>query len=268
MVQLSDSERRRRQLWGLTATLLLGFAVAVAILSESVVDKGGFVLLPRRTYGVVVNGLVGLVFLFVVYVTLRQRELAIRENEVQRLTMHEVAFRGRLTELMSLFETSSQLAQKLNIREMLGLAASRVLPCLEADHSTVHLLNPRDGDLEVVTSAGKRAAGTDVATIQPGEGVVGYVFASGEALIVNSSEMCARLGQELGLPRAPCSALCVAIRFKDTPLGVFSIVRIDVDEPFVPMHIRAMQALAEHCGAAIVKDFHYRRIAREAARAA
>ncbi len=268
MIGLPDSERKRRWLWGLAATLLLGLAVAVAILSQSQLENAAFVVLPRTSYGAIVGGLVGLVFLFVLYATLRHRELAVREIEVQRLAVRAAAFQGRLTEILSLLDTSSELAHKMDVPEILRLAASRVLPCLEADHSTVHLYDPRGGLLEVVASVGKKAVDGDVEAIRPGEGVVGYVFASREALIVDSAEMCSRLGDELRLPRAPRSALCVAIRFENTALGVLSVARIDVDEPFVAMHSRALQALAGHCGAAIVKSFHYRRIAREAAQAA
>ena len=77
-----------------------------------------------------------------------------------------------------------------------------------------------------------------------------------------------RFAKELGLAGAPDSALCAPIRFEGTCLGVFCIARVDGSGPFVAMHARALQALADHCGAAIIKDFHYRRTTRRTQRAA
>ncbi len=263
-----DPERRRQWLWGLASVLLLGLSVAVAILAVSGREGSPVVLLPRQTYGAVVGSLVGLVVLFVLYVARSQRQLALRQSELHWAAMREVALRERLGELLALLDTSGELAQKLDLRSMLGLAARRVLPCLEADHSAVHLIDPRHQRLESVASIGRRAGPAEPITIRPGTGVVGYVFATREALTVTAEEMRARLAAELALAGTPHSALCVPIRFEDATLGVFTVARVDGSEPFVPTHARALQALAQQCGAAIVKDFHYRRAAHEAPRAA
>ena len=73
---------------------------------------------------------------------------------------------------------------------------------------------------------------------------------------------------DLGLAGTPRAALCAPIRFKNASLGVLCVARIDGAEPFAAVHTRALQAPAEHCGAAIVKDFHYQRGARRGQAAA
>jgi hypothetical protein len=268
MVDLTVPERRRRWLWGLAATLLIGLALAVAILSESQIEHLQFGLLPRESFGALLAAMVGLVILFVLYGTWQHGRILAKDSELRRLAAHDLILRERLGELSSLLEMSSQLAQKLDLRVVLSLAASRVLPCLEADCSSVYLFNPRTGLLEEVASSGNRAGVGDSAKLRPGEGLVGYVYSTRETQNVESEEMRARFAGELGLAGAPNSALCAPIRFEGTCLGVFCIARVDVGGPFVAMHARALQALADHCGAAIVKDFHFQRVARQAQRTA
>lgn len=268
MLELSGLERRRRWLWGLAATLLVGLALTVVLLSVSPTDRAEPVLLPRANFGGILAGLVGLVVLFVLYATWQQDRLLAKEYELRRLAAHEATLRERLGELSSLLDACSQLAQKLELRDVLSLAAKRVVSCLEADLSAIYLFNPRSGQLEELASVGKGAAVKSPAVLRPGDGVLGYVYSTREALTVQSEEMLARLASELGLAGAPRAALCAPIRFDGACLGVLCIARVGEGEAFVMMHSRALQALAEHCGAAIVKGFHYQRCSREAQAAA
>ena len=264
MVDLSGSDRMRRWLWGLSATLLIGLAVTVAILSASQLDGLGFILLPRESFGTVLIAMVGMVVLFVLYGTWQHGRIVARDEELQRLAAHESTLRARMGELAALLEMSSQLAQKLDLRAVLRLTASRLVSCLEADVSSVHLFSPRTGMLEEVVSIGRPAGAAGIAGIRPGEGLLGYVYSTREVLILDSDEMRLRLGTELGLATPPCAALCAPIRFDGNQLGVLSIARLAVGGPFPAIHARALQALADHCGAAIFKEFHSQRVTRRA----
>lgn len=265
MADLSGSERKRRWLWGLSATLLIGLALAVAILSESQFENLQFVLLPRESFGALLAAMVGLVILFVLYGTWQYSRILAKDVELERLATHELMLRERLGELAALLEMSSQIAQKLDLRGMLRLAASRLVSCLEADCSSAYLFNPRIHVLEEVVSVGNKTRTGEPAKIRPGEGVLGLAYSTREVLIADSEEMRQRIADELGLAAAPCSALCAPIRFEEVPLGVLCIARFDADRPFVAMQARALQALADHCGAAIIKHFHSHRSARRAA---
>jgi transcriptional regulator with GAF, ATPase, and Fis domain len=262
---LSGSDRIRGWLWGLAAALLIGLAVTVAILSESQIENLQFVLLPRESFGALLAAMVGLVVLFVLYGTWQHSRILARDVELQRLVARESRLRDRLGELAALLDMSSQLAQKLDLRAVLRLTASRLVSCLEADFSSVHLFNPRTLLLEEVVSVGNRTGVGKPAKMQPGEGLLGHVYSSREALLVDSEEMRLHLATELGLAGTPCSALCAPIRFEGTQLGILSIARMDAGEPFVAIHARALQALADHCGAAIIKDFHSHRVTHRAA---
>jgi transcriptional regulator with GAF, ATPase, and Fis domain len=264
MVDHSGSDRMRRWLWGLSATLLIGLALTVAVLGASQIENLQFVLLPRERLGSLLAAMVGLVILFVLYGTWQHGRIVSRDAELQRLAAHESTLRARLGELTALLEMSSQLAQKLDLRAVLRLTASRVASCLEADVSSVHLFSPRTSLLEEVVSIGKPAVAAGAAAIRPGEGLLGYVYSTSEVLIVDSEERRLRLATELGMAEPPCSALCAPIRYEGNQLGVLCIARLAAGEPFPAIHARALQALADHCGAAIFKEFHSQRMARRA----
>jgi len=263
-----NPERLRWNLWALVATLLIGLAIGVGILSQTQLENAAFAFIPRQSYGGVVGGLVGLVALFVLYVTWKQREIALKDRQIQQLAVRQTTQRGQLLELASVMEASGQLAQKLELRPMLDLAARRVRSCLEADYSTIFLVNPRSGRLERAVSGGTAEATGEgnpgaAASAELGGGLIRHVHETGEALLVTLEEANARLARDIGLSSAPHSALCVPIRFEAARLGVLCITRTAGPEAFGPLQMRALQVLSDQCGAAIVKSFHYRRVGRD-----
>lgn len=267
MGDLSKTEQRRRWLWALAATLLVGLVAEVAIIGSFGTESSAFVFLPHATYGVVLAGLMVLVLLFVLYASQSLRALAAEEGENQRHAMREAVIHERLTGVSDLLDTMGALAQKQDLRGTLGLAVNRALPCFEADHASVLLFIPGTGQLETLVSVGAGSESRAAELPRIGEGIVGSVHAIGEALTVNTPRACACLAEELGLESPPCSALCVPICFDGAPLGVFCVARMTFDEPFTPMHARALQALATHCGTAIFRSLHERRIHTERAEA-
>jgi two-component system cell cycle sensor histidine kinase/response regulator CckA len=257
---LSKTEHRRRWLWALAATLLIGLVAEVAVIGSFGTEQTSFVFLPHATYGVVLAGLMALVLLFVVYASQSLRALAAEEDGNLRLAMREAVIHERLTGVSDLLDTVGMLAQQLDLRSTLSLAVNRALPCFEADYSSVVLCVPGTGQFETLVSAGGGSDGRAAQLPRTGQGMVGCVHATGEALIANTAHACARLADELGIEPPPRSALCVPICFDGAPLGVFCVARMAFDEPFAAMHARALQVLATHCGTAIFRSLHDRRI--------
>ncbi|HVP15108.1 MAG TPA: GAF domain-containing protein [Terriglobales bacterium] len=257
----SPGERRSRWLSTLNGVLLVGLSVTVAVLVITRPEGPDAAILPGESRTLLI-GLVGLVVLFVLYTGWQQGQLRAREAELREVSAHGDVLRERLDELASLLEVTSALAENMDLKTVLTLAAKRVVPCLDADHAAVYLFNPRVGRLEEVASSSTRVGATGPPTVTPDEGVIGYVYANRDAFALESEEMRARLAAELGLTGTPHAALCAPIRFRRANLGVFCVARIEHQEPFAAVHVRALQAVAEHCGAAIVKDFHYQRAGR------
>jgi hypothetical protein len=248
------SERWRRWVWGLAATLLISLALTVMLLAHAQLDSLESELLPRESFGAILAAMVGMVILFVLYGTWQHGRIVSRERDLQRLAARESALRERLGELAAVLETSTRLAQQFDLHAALRLAAARVRPALEAGHSSVYLVSPRTKRLENVVSLGGILP--DRARQLSAEGLVTLVYSGGEGVILDTEEGRQCLAREIGLEEIPRSALCVPIRFERTLLGVFCVARFGDVEPFVPMHAQALQALADQCGAAIVKRFH------------
>ncbi len=154
MGDLSRTERRRRWLWTLAATLLVGMVSEVAIIGSYGTERTPVVFLPHATYGLVLAGLMVLVLLFVLYASQSLRALATEENESQRLAMREAVIHERLTGVSDLLDITVQLAQKPDLRGTLTLAVNRALPCFEADYASVLLFIPGTGQLEILVSVG------------------------------------------------------------------------------------------------------------------
>ena len=267
MSELSKTERRRRWLWVLAATLLVGLVGEVAVIGSFGTEQTAFVFLPHATYGVVLTGLMVLVLLFVLYASQSLRALATEESENQRLTVHEAVVHERLTGISDLLEAVGQLAQKPDLRSTLSLAVHRALPCFEADYSAVLLSIPGTGQLETLVSVGGGSESRAAQLPRLGEELVGSVCATGESLTLDTPQACARLADELGLASPPHSALCVPIRFDGAPLGVFCVARMTLQQPLTPLHAQALAVLASHCGATIFRSLHERRIRTERAEA-
>lgn len=251
--------RSRRHLWIAGAVLLGALTVTVVSLSAALDDRGPFPPALANPATVMV-GLCALVLVFVLYVFHRERELRSLEVRLQETLVREAALRERVAELSALFDAATQLAVKLDLRAMLGLAARRILACLDADQSSIMLYNPQRKTLEVRVTAGVDASLVEGAALETGQGIAGYVFSSGEPLVLNPQEMRARFAQEVKLGRHIASALSVPMRFQGTTLGVFNVCRVGDAEEFSPFHARLLMSFAEHCAAAIVKQQHYRRV--------
>ena len=191
---LNRVARYRRHLWTAGAVLLGALTVTVVLLSSTPSGESSLSTSPS-SQGTALVGLCTLVLVFVLYVFYRERELHTVEVQLQGVLVREAALRERIAELSALFDVTTQLAMKFDLHAMLGLAARRVLACLDADQSSIMLYNPNRKTLEVRVTAGVDASLVEGATLKPGEGIAGFVFSSGEALVINPPEMRARFAQ-------------------------------------------------------------------------
>jgi transcriptional regulator with GAF, ATPase, and Fis domain len=256
---LSPVTRQRRWIWALGAILLLSLTATVVLLSWIMgKGEGGWLVTPESRWPMLL-GLVGLVLIFVIYIFVKQRQLDAIEARVRQLMVREAALRAHISELSAIFDAATQLAEKLDLRGTLELAARRILPCLEADLSSIMLLNPQTGCLEVKAVAGAEARQVEGRATKPGEGIAGLVYSTGESLVLNPDQLRSGFAQEFHLGRKPVSGLCVPLRFQGNTLGVFNVCRLEGSEAFTAVHARMLETFAEHCAAAVVKTFHFRR---------
>ena len=95
-----------------------------------------------ETRGMMVTGMCGLVLIFMFYMLLKQREMASVRGDLFRSRMKEEILRSRLGEITSLFDMSTSVNMQLTVDSILDIITRRVLTCLEADQSSILMLDP------------------------------------------------------------------------------------------------------------------------------
>ena len=201
-------------------------------------------------------GLAGMVLLFVFYAQHQHRQLAATEARMRETAVREAAMEARFSELSFLFDVSTQLQLRLDLQGILDLAVQRLIPCLDAHQSSIMLFNETENVLEVKAAAGADLERVRSARSAPTAGVAGHVFTSGESLILTPELIRDRFPEETKQGRAISSSLCAPLRFRGTPIGVVSVSRTH-GERFGQMHVKILEAFADHCAATVVKTNHH-----------
>lgn len=259
-------ERQRGALWVLGLVVMAALCAGLVIVSWSGGPDGLQIDMQQKWPSL--TGLAGLVLLFVLYATKKQRELAAMQERFQSIAVREASLRARLGELSLLFDTSTQIQLRLDMQSMLELATQRLLSCFEAHQSSIMMHNPDSGLLEVRAASGVDANLVAGSTAKPGEGIAGTVFMKGEALLLDDDAMKARFPNDIKPGRNICSSLIVPMMFRGTCVGVVSVSRTHQSEPFEEMHRLMLQTFAEHCATTFVKAHHHQTLLEGVRRAA
>jgi transcriptional regulator with GAF, ATPase, and Fis domain len=247
MPQSFEQIRRQRALvLGLTIALVAGLCVML-VLTLSPNERPP---LPFEQWRPAVFGLCGIAALFAAFAFVQHRRLTAQESRLRDLAVRDAAVQARFSELSFLFDASTQALLQLDTQAILDLAAQRLLPCLDAHHSSIMMFNEASGLLEVRASSGIDAERVAKATMRPGEGVAGLAFSGGEVLNLTAASMKQRFPDQPDYGRQIAAGLCVPMRHKGTPMGVVSVSRTS-GEPFSELHARTLAAFAEHCAAAV-----------------
>ena len=251
-LRFEQLDRQRRGMLWLVGLLLSAFCGALLLTTWN--GDAPSIQLEQRWPSMV--GLCGLIVLFILYVQNKHRQLAALEAKLRDVAVREATLQARFSELVFLFDTSTQIQLRLDLNSMLDLAAQRLVPCLEAHQSSIMLYNEQTNQLEVKAAAGVDAERVMEATTQPGEGVAGHVFSTGEVLNLTPEIMQKRFPDAVVRGRQLTAGLCVPMRFRGTPIGVVSVTRTS-GEPFSEMHANILASFAEHCAATVVKTHHH-----------
>lgn len=249
-------EKQRGALWILGLVLVAALCAALVLISWSSAESGLAVGSIQERWPSLV-GLAGLVMLFGLYATRKQRELTRMQEQFQQMALREASLRARIGELSLLFDTGTQLQLRLDMQSMLELAAQRLVSCFEAHQASVMMFDPQSGLLEVKAVSGVDANLVAGSVAKPGSGIAGTVFTTGEALLLNDADMRARFPNDMKPGRNIVSSLVVPMRFRGDGVGVLSVSRTHPSEPFSDMHRQMLESFAEHCAATFVKTHHH-----------
>ena len=241
-------------LWGLTFALLLSFTVAVPLIYLPALEMTQPETSDAHSrvpiyYALV--GLSGLVLLFCLYTTLKQRELENMRDALASEEQETESVRSRLSELSAMFQVSTTLNLQLKLEVILEIIVRRVVSAMRAQQASIMLYNPESGDLETRASYGLESEFARNARKRIGEGIAGWVAERGEALLLNGDAPENAMSRHFKSDRNITSALSMPLRVGERCVGVLNVNRINHNEPFQDHHREILHMFAEHVAAVI-----------------
>jgi signal transduction histidine kinase len=265
--RLRSLERRDLHLRRLTTFVVVILGVTVALLFlPKVLGETARVLPAPETNAILAAGILGLAILFYLYVMQKLKDLSEVRRALLGTRLREELLRGRLSELSSLFETTARATTAVDLDRMLDLITRRVLICLEADQSSILLLDQDSGELCCCAVAGRDEEFVRNARVRLGRGIAGWVAQHNEPLVLDDTEMATRFPEEFKRGRDISSSLCVPLSVGDEIVGVLNINRLERHRPFTPMDARLILIFSEHIASAIIRIQQFSDLDRRAAR--
>src|SRR5688572_28419924 len=257
--ELQEIDRKNWGLWILNGALLV---VMAAVITSLYLPQVWGLVAPEipapETRGMLVTGMCGLVLIFMLYMLLKQRQMANLRSDLFLSRIKEEILRSRLGEITSLFDMSTSVNMQLTVDSILDIITRRVLTCLAADQSSILMLDPDTQTLSCRSVHGVDADFVRDCQIRLGDGIAGFVAQHGEPLVLNPDDIQRRFAAHRKPGRNITSALCIPLMVKGRAIGVLNINRIDRDRPFTTGDARVLAVFGEHAAVAIQKVEDYR----------
>ncbi len=182
-----------------------------------------------------------------------------RDQEIAELRSRLDAEVGRLNRLV---EVTGQLSSTLSLEELLGLILQAATELLDAETSSLFLLDEETGDLTVEVAAGEPAETVVKQRVPAGEGIAGWVFANEEPVIVEDPAGDTRfyrgIDEQTGFETR--NLLAAPMRTRERTIGVVEVIN-KRSGGFVDRDVEVAVALAGQAGIAIDNARLYARLA-------
>lgn len=183
---------------------------------------------------------------------------------VQNARLYSQA-QDRAEEAQALIRTARSITSTLDQAAVLEVVAEQAKDLLHAESSRIHLYDSDRGVLRCVVALDPHAAEIMAIELKPGEGLVGHVMQSGEGLLSNNPFEDTRGMQIPGTPEHEPEALILApMRIRDRILGVMTVRRQGVEQPFKESDLDIFTALAAQAAVAIENARLYGQISSQA----
>ena len=176
-------------------------------------------------------------------------EMEERDRQIAELTRrleHEVGTLNRLIEITGLLNST------LNVDELLALIMRSGADLLEAETSSLFLLDDETGELTVVVATGQPAEDVVQQRVPAGEGIVGWVVANDEPATVDSPADDARfysgIDEKTGFETR--NLLAAPLRTKERVIGVIEVIN-KRSGAFSERDVELATALASHAAIAV-----------------
>ena len=180
------------------------------------------------------------------------QELLARIDAVMRIRRSEQALRRRNQELSALVEINRMVTSSLELDEVLEATMQGIREILQVEAGSLVLVDEEIGGVVFRKSFSPEQGWITGRTIQPEEGIVGYVVQSGEPKLVNSVELdphfSAAVDEEMGFTSR--NILCVPLKIRDQVIGAIEVIN-RLDGTFTQQDLELLQAMAASVAVAV-----------------
>jgi len=250
--QLGQIERRTAWVWALSACVMLALAASLLLLyTFGARDLPVLRVLAPGSQVPMGAGLSGLIALFCLYSYLGQRDNQRLTRQLFEARAHEDALRSRIFELTSLFDMAGDAHLEEDLEPLLETVTRRLLSCLEADRTSILLLDSKSGELVCRTAAGSESNVVRECRVAMGEGISGWVAQNNEPLILNDDDTLRRFAAETRPGLGLKTAMSIPLSSRGHAVGVLNVTRMGGDRQFTAADARLLTTFAQHIAAAI-----------------
>ncbi len=180
------------------------------------------------------------------------QELLARIDAVMRIRRSEQALRRRNQELAALIEINRMVTSSLNLDEVLKATIRGIREILQVEAGSLVLVDEEADRLVFRTTFSPEQGWVSGRTIQPGEGIVGYVVQTGEPQLVNNVErdphFSAEADEEVGIVAR--AILCVPLRIRERVIGAVEVIN-KLGGEFTGEDLELLQAMAASVAVAV-----------------
>jgi len=180
------------------------------------------------------------------------QELLARIDAVIRIRRSEQAARRRNEELSALIEINRVVTSSLELDEVLEATIRGIRGILQVEAGSLVMVDEETGRLVFRKTFSPEQGWITGRTAQPGEGIVGYVVASGDPKLVNDvgrdPHFSGEVDEEPGVTAH--AVLCVPLRVRDRVLGAIEVIN-KLDGVFTEQDLELLQAMAASVAVAV-----------------
>ncbi|RLC67355.1 MAG: hypothetical protein DRI48_02510 [Chloroflexi bacterium] len=180
------------------------------------------------------------------------QELLARIDAVMRIRRSEQAVRRRNEELSALIEINRMVTSSLELDEVLEATIRGIREILHVEAGSLVMMDEEAGCLIFRKTFSPERGWISGRTIEPGQGIVGYVVQTGEPKLVNDIErdphFQAEVDEESGFTSR--TILCVPLKIRDEVIGAIEVIN-KLDGEFTERDLELLQAMAASVAVAV-----------------
>jgi signal transduction histidine kinase len=254
-----DAEHRWRRLdragwllWALTFSLLLALTATLPTLYvplRQMLEQEADDWMPGTWITTV--SLVGLVVVFILYTVTKQREIHSMRRRLAVETREHEDLNARFSEILALFQVTSQLHMQFDLDLVLEIIVRRVVATLRAQQASIMIVDPATQELVTRAAYGLEAELSRGSRERIGHGIAGRVASRREGMLLGAEPSDPELGKHYKRDREISSALSLPLAIGERVVGVLNVNRINHPEVFSGRHLEVLQLFGEHIAAVI-----------------